>query len=547
MRYIELLEAEDRYIAMFRAMYPDGIPPQLEVQVRGARQRLKRQDRIVWYLKWLRITILISRPLVGHRTGELQLSPDEKADIEMSANFFKKFSGGMSVGDAKKGAAALNITTLSHFVSMSDAIPKLGSIVWDRQSPQELIEEMTEVEQDWKQKQDQEIQYDSIDDLPEVFLQIDSHWAWYDLNKSSCDDESKAMGHCGNGAGSADENILSLRRITGPNRLRPSLTFIHHADGTLGEMKGRENNPPSAKYHDAIAALLRDPRIKGITGGGYKPENNFKMADLPDEIKKDLQEKNPMLRDIAELYYYWQNEMQSSTEGDGALIRKRLIQGVSDSLIEWGYQFKNFDIDRGIILVDDYANPEAYMDDYHSLTKRANDFFDNLLAKQIERRYDIPSNKASNIAQAAKRGVFPHAFSELLPYDVDYVISEDMHPEMTKEGRIIIELPIDDYIEKILDPDAEGYSKPESLEEMDDHRDSELSNIIQDAPDEPTELLYRYLWDCERARESTKNYGTVNWPTPTDDLISAMYEQFKAAQDDSHYDEDGAWREFDFE
>jgi hypothetical protein len=70
----------------------------------------------------------------------------------------------------------------------------------------------------------------------------------------------------------------------------------------LGEMKGRNNDKPIEKYHPYIVALLKQPFIKGIVGGGYAPENNFSLADLPDDQTEALVKMKPSLADLATSY-----------------------------------------------------------------------------------------------------------------------------------------------------------------------------------------------------------------------------------------------------
>lgn len=117
-----------------------------------------------------------------------------------------------------------------------------------------------------------------------------SGWRWVDIEKGYCDKESKSMGHCGNSGSKDGDTILSLRD---ENNI-PHLTFILN-DGVLGEMKGRNNNKPSKKYHPAIVELLKLPIIRMVKGGGYRPENNFNLDDLDEEIKEKLLEFKPEL------------------------------------------------------------------------------------------------------------------------------------------------------------------------------------------------------------------------------------------------------------
>jgi hypothetical protein len=119
------------------------------------------------------------------------------------------------------------------------------------------------------------------------------------------------MGHCGNSpmAGRKGVSILSLRepKKMGPETYwYPHLTFILHGDGdngTLGEMKGRNNDKPVPRYHPYIIAMLKDNRIKGIVGGGYLPSHNFSMEDLTEEQRKEIAKANPNIGLTIRDYY----------------------------------------------------------------------------------------------------------------------------------------------------------------------------------------------------------------------------------------------------
>jgi hypothetical protein len=113
-------------------------------------------------------------------------------------------------------------------------------------------------------------------------------WKWISLDKGYCKREGDSMGHCGNVGYKPGDNILSLRDPQG----FPHLTFIINT-GILGESKGRANSKPSAKYHPPIIELLKSPMIKSIRGGGYVPENNFHLKDLPPNIQKELTDLKP--------------------------------------------------------------------------------------------------------------------------------------------------------------------------------------------------------------------------------------------------------------
>lgn len=129
----------------------------------------------------------------------------------------------------------------------------------------------------------------------EVILQLDNigwkGWTWVSLNRSSCSAEGQAMGHCGNvGQEMEGDNVLSLRD---PQNYA-HLTFIIN-DGVLGEMKGRQNTKPVAKYHPAIVELLKHPMVNSMRGGGYAPESNFEFSDLDENTQKQIKQQKPYI------------------------------------------------------------------------------------------------------------------------------------------------------------------------------------------------------------------------------------------------------------
>jgi hypothetical protein len=58
-------------------------------------------------------------------------------------------------------------------------------------------------------------------------------------------------------------------------------------------MKGKNNDKPQSKYHPYIIELLKLPIIKNVKGGGYKPENNFKLSDLDNSQLNELLKLKP--------------------------------------------------------------------------------------------------------------------------------------------------------------------------------------------------------------------------------------------------------------
>jgi hypothetical protein len=130
----------------------------------------------------------------------------------------------------------------------------------------------------------------------ETIVDLPGGWKWVILDAAYCRKEGKAMGHCGNTAGSnPNDRVLSLREPAAEGGWKPHLTFILNKNGVLGEMKGRNNSKPTRKYHEAIIALLRQRRVSSVGGGGYKPQNNFHLHDLTPDQQAALYTEKPSL------------------------------------------------------------------------------------------------------------------------------------------------------------------------------------------------------------------------------------------------------------
>jgi len=122
-------------------------------------------------------------------------------------------------------------------------------------------------------------------EMYEEFIKFPDGSAWFDLDRAFCSKEGESMGHCGNTASYKDDDTILSYRTPHPHKKyhwTPHLTFILDGAGYLGEMKGYANQKPSAKYHNVIRTLIMNKEIKGIKGGGYHPEANFSVWDLPD-------------------------------------------------------------------------------------------------------------------------------------------------------------------------------------------------------------------------------------------------------------------------
>ena len=170
--------------------------------------------------------------------------------------------------------------------------------------------------------------------------------AWYDLGKGSCGDEADAMGHCGNQPSEKPgDRVFSLRTkvdVDGKTYFKPHLTFIYN-DGFLGEMKGRANEKPAERYHQYIFELLKLPIIEGVIGGGYEPEHNFELDDLPDHMLKELREiKGDEFIDLeGNQLLPLKKEMEKFKQGEGS---PKKVVDIVDNILSDYYNGPDYEI-----------------------------------------------------------------------------------------------------------------------------------------------------------------------------------------------------------
>ncbi len=280
-------------------IFIDEVKQKVAEEVRWAKQFLKRNDRIVWYLRFVKAN------LYATMTGF-----DSKARHEfvMSLPFMKKWVASNPEGfqdtllshEYFNGREINTVkSTLGHALSME--IREIQNLVFLWQSPWELRAQLNKIENEWRETLKSRIDDDG---QSKIVMDFKDGFMWVDLDKGVCRREGDAMGHCGNaGNPQSGETILSLRKrdtVEGKTYWTPFLTFILDSKGYLGEMKGRGNQKPADRYHKYIVPLLKSDLIKGMKGGGYMPENNFALADLPDAEFRALAEEKPTLLTIGD-------------------------------------------------------------------------------------------------------------------------------------------------------------------------------------------------------------------------------------------------------
>ncbi len=493
MRWREIItEGVKTYLPMFNFMTKLGGKPETVIPtIQKYEQTFKRRDRIIWMLRWYRLSIIDME----------QTTIQTKLALECGCKSLREAMHQLQNWDANYGA-------FEHYIAIPD--PKIQALVWDRQHPSELLMALHDLEMEWKKSANQKIKLDGSE---HVLLDFKNGWKWYDLKKPGCKVEAGAMGHCGNGDGKPGETVLSLRRDVEGGLVRPSVTCILDGDGYLGEMKGRENDKPSPKYHDMIEALLRLPMIKGIKGGGYKPGNNFSLLDLPREKRDALRENKPTLVHMRDLW----RDLRSVKSADKHLaLQKELTREVARSLDAYGYDYRS--IDSSWITLKTFDNFGSFrasaIGGGLDAASRFDDLMDDLSSNIIEygtlREKDIA--KATDIAARFKKDYYADILTTL--------ISQQYHPitdagiRVSQEGRISIILSISsyfDFLTRLMDDDEIDAQNLSELWDVEDTRwgdnwDDEPSDDFGDDAD-VDQVILQNIGDGER---NVDMYAIIN-------------------------------------
>ena len=246
-----LFLAAPNYEAMFKTLLvlDQRGKPQVSNAIGWAKEFLKKQDRIFWFLRWVRAY------LATFLVESLTIKYPDKSWPTAATNFVKAIDRDMQMVGAHSFENLKH--DLTHYLSLP--IADIQNKVFRTQTPDELFAEFDKMEGKFL-----ESRRGLLLPKPEdkIVMQFPDGWAWWQLPRASCKDEADAMGHCGNSpqAGNVNQNILSIRqprKVGTQTWWEPHATFILNSNGYLGEMKGKQNAKPVPRLHPYIVALLK--------------------------------------------------------------------------------------------------------------------------------------------------------------------------------------------------------------------------------------------------------------------------------------------------
>jgi len=385
----QILQEAQNYEGMFNDIFklnPDPrLRQQIELDITWARKILRKNDRIVWFLRlvkvWLISTAAGSGVAAAAFPGALQ---------QQNRRF------GPAPGQDDLAPSPALKQQLEHFMSLP--VPEIQNYVFRAESPRQLFDLFAKYEAAWRQRIEEERSLITPEDEDEILISFQDGFAWWLLPRGGCPVEAEAMGHCGNVPSERPgDRILSLRRkVQRGDILRwyPVATFILDADGQLGEMKGRGNDKPADKYHPYIVELLRHHLIRGVKGGGYMPENNFAMSDLNPETREQLIADKPELKGL--LGYY---EEEGMTD--------RVLDMLGDQLQARDLpEYERYDADKRDFILATYRDLEQFV------SANGDEVLEQLLELR-ERALDSHSDTLAAKADLNEDTI--HRFLEMLP------------------------------------------------------------------------------------------------------------------------------------
>lgn len=343
-------------------------------EIKTAKTTLKRMDRIQWYLKMI-------RALTYRAMTRYTFFPDEVREhiIKRQQEESKK----MNIVSGPIPNPTRILSDLGHYLSMVQ-IPKIQNYQFTNQPWPKIKQDFDEFEDEWRSRsRDNGVK---IQDGDKIILKFDGgKKAWWLLDRSYCRDEGDKMGHCGNTAAYKDgDNILSFRTATeDPEYWVPHMTFILN-HGVLGEMKGKANKKPESKYHPYIVALLKSDYVKEIRGGGYAPEQNFSLNDLPREVREELLAKKPDLGSLYDMF-----KMHGFNRTVEQMIYDKLDENTMDAIES---------VDENVATLMQFDDLEQFMREIEHLHKDFEVFY-NFITNHDE---DISNDELIDIMDAKK-------------------------------------------------------------------------------------------------------------------------------------------------
>lgn len=252
------------------------------------------------------------------------------------------------------------------------------------------------------------------DEEGDVVLTFPDGFYWIRLNKSKCDKEAKAMGHCGTGSGT----LFSLRKDK-----YPYVTTDIDDKGVIQQMRGRANTKPLEKYRKYIYEFLLTDFVSGLRPPYYATVDNFELKDLKKgEIDQIIKTKPQLIKgskldflDEHQTAYIINNhpehlKIAELFEEEDLTLEK--IEELVNDLGWWKNQLQSLGYGSIKRLFNNFTESgQVFYDIILNVLEENEEIFETILYKDILSRGLSESNIISRIKEI--KDVFPSIFPKI--------------------------------------------------------------------------------------------------------------------------------------
>lgn len=350
----EEMTAED-YVKVVRNIIPANVVSNTQAShvfspiVKWAMEHLKKNNRIIWFLRWyaLRITYSTFRRRNAYDTYDkmIPLFGGLAAKAGMDLDKFIEVAEGMNLDEL--------LPRLEHFFNEHTiaAVPKIRNYSFQWQTPDQVLSDLEKLEEEVRVKQggiDPKvlIRPDQFEKNAEKLVEFPDGWAWFKLHTHTSKEESRSGNNCGT-CELGESTLLSLRRpikIGKETWWKSELTAELTADNKIRQLR-HGNEKPDDEYHPYIMKLLLMGDIDGFELPEYQPKDTFYVEDLSDNDKATLEAESPdLLKDPEEgrsriSFEMWDpiaedNEYLGANDWEEAIKEARgILKGLSSDIL----------------------------------------------------------------------------------------------------------------------------------------------------------------------------------------------------------------------
>lgn len=529
-RYLQMFQNIPQFVKNGKYLEFSNIDEKNAERVAWAMKTFPKSNGRTWWLRWYKLFVL-------KQIANIDADPEDREASDAAKALYTKEVRRMGTKSGLGDSITKDLDTivnpqqmgmLEHFMSLP--VNEIQNFPFEWQVPYDVVNAFGRAEGEWQKSLKGNV---PTREEHRPVVKFPDGSVWMDLGVAGCKEEGAAMGHCGNDPTQrSGQTVLSYRTPStdkeGNPMWKPHLTFILDTNtGLIGEMKGRNNQKPDKKYHNIIMELLRQDFIKGIAGGGYKPENNFRLSDLDEDQFDEMIAMKPALADPYDQFIFDDREVTPE-------LVSKLDTVLSDDL---GLGFVGYDEPNNMFILEDgLGNAEDVFGGY---SQEAGELYidDDDMSTFME-KYFTNTMGADEVASLARyfNAKYPDE-DQITSLNNPGVVYEAL---VTEDDVVIDELreTIEDYLKEIVEGNMEY-----QIESADEYNyDGRESGMTFDKDENGS---YRLVADPEQFLEydlpKVMDGETSNWmhKAPTDffrDPNEEWQEILRDGEDEEHWE-----------